>query len=202
MTEPHDTVAAEIAAELELTLPKAAERLAEKLRHVKTLNADLARLGLVRRLAAPENDENDATVHDICGISGVGILAPEHSVASSWTTVHAHRLRMAQRSILDASEQVRVHIGSGSESGQRLLWKQTQHLFEMIGELARQPEPPRIILLDQPILMSRGRETRKLIEEVQEEWLEWWRWSTTFGGATYRSVFRSRPMASSTSQAL
>lgn len=173
--ESRTTLAAEIAAELELTLPKAAERLAEKLRHVKTLNADLARLGLVRRLAAPENDENDATVHDICGISVSAVSLPAFGGLLFGTTVHAHRLRMAQRSILDASEQVRVHMGDLDfyESGQRLLWKQTQHLFEMIGELARQPEPPRIILLDQPILMSRGQEgTRKLIEEVQEEWLE------------------------------
>lgn len=166
------TLAAEIAAELELTLPQAAHGLAEKLGHLKTLTAELAQSGLVRHLVIPEYD---GTTHDICGIAASASSLPAFGGLLFGTAVHAHRLRMAQRTILDASEQVRVHMGDLDfyESGQRLRWKQTQHLFEMLEELVRQPSPPRVILLDQPIFISRGQEgNRELIEEVQQEWVD------------------------------
>lgn len=170
--ESRTTLAAEIAAELELSLPQAAEGLAEKLGHQKTLTTDLAHLGLVRRLKI---DDDDATAHDICGIATSASSLPAFGGLLFGTAVHAHRIRLAQRTILDASEQVRVYMGDLDfyESSQRLRWKQTQYLFTMLGELLRQSEPPRIILLDQPIFISRGQEgNRELIEEVQEEWVD------------------------------
>lgn len=172
--EDRTTLAAEIAAEMEFALPRAAEGLAARLRQIKTLNADLARLGIVRRLANLASADDDTTIHDICGVAASASALPAFGGLLYGTAVHAHRLRLAQRNILDASEQVRVHMGDLDfyESGQRLLWKQTQHLFESVGELIEQPEPPRIILLDQPILMSRGQEgSRKQIEDIEEEWL-------------------------------
>ena len=171
-SESRTTLAAEVAAELELTLPQAAERLAEKLGHLKTLTTNLARLGLVRRI---ELAEEDAITHDIAGIAASASSLPAFGGLLFGTVVHTHRLTLAQRTILDANEQVRVYMGDLDfyESGQRLRWKQTQHLFEMLGELVHQPERPQVILLDQPILISRGQEgNRELIEEVQEEWID------------------------------
>jgi hypothetical protein len=84
-------------------------------------------------------------------------------------------LRLAQRTILDASEQVRVQLGDLDfyESGQRLRWKQTQRLFELVDELLDEAQPARTILLDHPIYIARGQEGgREMLEEVQEEWLE------------------------------
>ena len=169
--ENRTTLAAEIAAELEFALPKAAQGLAARLRQIKALNAELARLGLVRRLVIADDD---TTTYDICGIAASASSLPAFGGLLYGTAVHAHRLHLAQRTIQDASEQVRVHMGDLDfyESGQRLRWKQTQHLFEMVGEFVEQPVAPRIILLDQPILMSRSQEgSRKQIEEVEEEWL-------------------------------
>ena len=172
MEENRATLAAEIAAELELTLPQAVAGLTEKLRLSETLRSALQRLGLVRRLALPEHD---TTIHDVSGVAVSASSLPAFGGLLYGTSVHAHRLRLAQRAILDASEQVRVHLGDLDfyDSGQRIRWKQTQHLFELVDELLAEAEPPRVILLDQPIFISRGQEgNREMIEEVQEEWIE------------------------------
>ena len=172
MEENRTTLAAEVAAELELTLPAAAASLAEKLRLSETLRARLAQLNLVRRLAAPEDDE---TTSDICGIATSASSLPAFGGLLYGTAVHAQRLRLTQHAILGASEQVRVHLGDLDfyESGQRMRWKETQHLYGLVDELLAQREPPKVVLLDHPIFISRGQEgNREMIEEVQEEWLE------------------------------
>lgn len=171
MEENRTTLAAEIAAEMELTLPHAAASLADKLRLAETLQTTLRRLDLVRRLTLPEYD---TTTRDICGIAASATSLPAFGGLLYGTAVHAHRLRLVQRAILDASEQARVHIGDLDfyASGQRLLWMQTQHLYKLIDEMLAEREPPRILLLDQPIFISRGLEgSREMIEEVQEEWV-------------------------------
>lgn len=168
---PSSTLAAEIAAELELTLPQAADRLAEKLRESQRLQAELARLGLVRPLPVPEHD---TTIRDVTGIAASGTTLPAFGGLLYGVGVHAHNMQMQAHTVLGASEQVRVHIGDLDfyESGQRVRWKLGQHLFGLLGELLDADPQPRIILLDLPIFVSRGEEgNRELIEEVQEEWL-------------------------------
>lgn len=172
MDDNRTTLAAEIAAELELTLPSAARALAGKLRQSEHLRRSLRELGLVRRLAPPNHDTTEL---DITGISAAATTLPAFGGLLYGTTVHAHRLRLAQRAILDASEEVRVHVGDLDfyESGQRLRWKLGQHMFELVADLLAESAPSRLILLDLPIFVSRGEEGNpELIEEVQEEWLE------------------------------
>lgn len=172
MQENSTTLAAEIAAELEVTLPATAERLVGKLRLSEMLRTRLDRLNIVRRI---DSSEHDTTTYDVCGVATSASSLPAFGGLLYGTSVHAHRLRLAQHAILDASEQVRVHLGDLDfyESGQRLRWKQTQHLYELIDELLTEREPPRVMLLDHPVFISRGQEgNREMIEEVQEEWVE------------------------------
>lgn len=172
MDDNRTTLAAEIAAELELSLPSAAKALAGKLRQSEHLRQSLKELGLVRRLTL---SEHDTTELDVTGVSAAASTLPAFGGLLYGTTVHAHRLRLAQRAILEASEEVRVHLGDLDyyESSQRLRWKLGQHMFELVADLLAEPEPSRLIVLDLPIFVSRGEEgNRELIEEVQEEWLE------------------------------
>lgn len=171
MEENRTTLAEEIAAELELTLPEAAAGLAEKLRLSDTLRANLARFNIVRPVDLPDHD---TTTYDVCGVATSASSLPAFGGLLYGTAVHAHRLQLAQRTILDASEQVRVHLGDLDyyQSGQRLRWRQTQHLYELVDELLSEHAPPRVVLLDQPIFISRGQEgNREMIEGVQEEWV-------------------------------
>lgn len=172
MQENSTTLAAEIAAELEVTLPAAAERLVGKLRLSEMLRARLDRLNIVRRI---ESSEHDTTIYDVCGVATSASSLPAFGGLLYGTSVHAHRLQLTQHAVLDANEQVRVHLGDLDfyESGQRLHWKQVQYLYELVDELLAEQERPRILLLDQPIFISRGQEgNREMIEEVQEEWIE------------------------------
>jgi hypothetical protein len=172
MEETRTTFAAELAAELELSLPAAADALAQKLRLSEQLRQRLAASGIVRQYAVPRHD---TTTLDVTGVAVSSTTLPAFGGLLYGTSIHAHRLKLAQRSILEASEQVRVHVGDLDyyESGQRLRWKHTQHTYELLDELVTSPEPPQVVLLDLPIFVSRGEEAnREQIEEVQEEWLE------------------------------
>lgn len=197
MEENRTTLAAEIAAELEFTLPQAATSLAEKLRLSEALRTALARFALVRHIARPGSDpEHDTTTHDICGVAASAASMPAFGGLLFGTVVHAHRLRLMQRSILDASEQARVHVGDLDyyQSGQRLHWMQTQHLYEMIDEMLVEREPPHIMLLDQPIFISRGQEgNREMIEEVEEEWVAM---ADTVNNFWKRNLSKLYPLAS------
>lgn len=192
MEEDRTTLAAEIAAELEFTLPQAATRLAEKLRLSEALQASLMRLGLIRRLTL---SEDDTTTYDISGIAASAASLPAFGGLLYGTAVHAHRLRLSQRAILGASEQARVHVGDLDyyESGQRLQWLRTQQMYEMIEAMLSDSEPPHIMLLDQPIFLSRGREgNREMLEEVQEEWVAM---ADTVNGFWKRNLSRLYPLA-------
>ncbi len=172
MDENRATLAAEIAAELELTLPQATARLAEKLLVGAALRADLLRLGLARKLSAP--DHATATL-DVCGVAVSTASLPAFGGLLYGTATHAHRLNLTQHTIIAASEQARVKVGDLDfyESGQRLRWKATQCLFEHVGELLAENAPPRVILLDHSLFISRGHEgNREMLEEAQEEWTD------------------------------
>lgn len=193
MEENRTTLAAEIAAELEFTLPKAAASLTEKLRLSERMRSRLRQFNIVRPIDLPDHD---TTTYDICGIATSASSLPAFGGLLYGTAVHAHRLRLARRTILDASEQVRVHLGDLDfyESGQRLYWKQTQRLYELVEEVLTQPVPPRVILLDHPIFISRGQAgNRELIEEVQEEWVEM---ADTVNGFWKRNLSWLHPLAS------
>lgn len=193
MEENRTTLAAEIAAELELTLPGAAAGLAEKLRLSERLRARLKHLNLVRHVDLPGAD---TTIYDICGVAASASSLPASGGLLYGTAVHAHRLRLAQRAILDASEQVRVHLGDLDfyESGQRLHWKQMQQLYELVDELLLEQAPARVMLLDQPIFISRGQEgNREMIEEVQEEWVAM---ADAVNGFWKRNLARLFPLSS------
>jgi hypothetical protein len=193
MEENRTTLAAEIAAELELTLPKAAASLADKLRLSETLRTRLDRLNIVRRV---DLRSHDTTTYDVCGVATSASSLPAFGGLLYGTSVHAHRLRLAQQTILDASEQVRVHLGDLDfyESGQRMRWKQTQHLYELVDELLAERVPPQVMLLDQPIFISRGQEgNREMIEEVQEEWSEM---ADAVNGFWKRNLSQLYPLAS------
>lgn len=171
MAESRTTLAAEIAAELELSLPKAAEALATRLRLSEELRHTLARSGLVRPYAV---SEHDTSTLDISGVAASSATLPAFGGLLYGASIQSHRLRLMQHDILDASEEVRAHIGDLDfyESGQRLRWKVRQHMYELLDELVGTTQPPRLILLDLPIFVSRSEEAnREQIEEVQEEWL-------------------------------
>ncbi|MGH2503787.1 MAG: hypothetical protein ACRDID_14855 [Ktedonobacterales bacterium] len=197
MEENRTTLAAEIAAELEFALPTAASSLAEKLQLSETLRATLKRFQLIRSLALPgQHLEHDTTTHDVCGVAASVASLPAFGGLLYGTIAHAHRLHLRQRAILDASEQARVHVGDLDfyESGERLHWLQTRHLYELIDELLAEREPPRILLLDQPLFISRGQEgNREMIEEVEEELVAM---SDTVNGFWKRNLPKLYPLAS------
>lgn len=170
MDEQRTTLAAEIAAELELSLDDVAAALEANLRDSRRLRDELGALGLVRELPEP----GAAHVLDVLGLAVDSQTLPAFGGLLYGTAVHAHRLRLDGTAILQASEQVQVRLGDLDfyETTQRLRWKRMQHAYELLEALLEQREGPRLALLDVPIFVSRGEDrNREQIEDVEEEWL-------------------------------
>lgn len=170
MSESRTTLAAEIAAELEVNLDGAAQRLAGKLHRSQQFQRMLRLYGLVRPYALPEHETSTL---DMTGIAGAASVLPAFGGLLYGTSIHAHRLKLAQRTILDASEEVRVHVGDLDfyENRRRLRWKLIQHMYELLDEIISGPHPPQFILLNLPILIAREEAgNREQLEQVQEEW--------------------------------
>ena len=169
--EQRTTLAAEIAAELELSLDGAAATLAAKLRDSRRLRDDLAALGLMHRV----DKTPTPGVLDVMGIAVGSRSLPAFGGLLYGTSVHGHRLRMDGTTIAQANEQVQVHLGDLDyyETSQRMRWKRMQHTYELLDAVLEQRGGARLVLLDVPIFVSRGEDrNREHIEDVEEEWLE------------------------------
>jgi hypothetical protein len=170
LDEQRTTLAAEIAAELELSLDEAAATLEAKLRESQRLRGELSALGLIRdlpKLSAPP-------VLDVLGLAVGSQTLPAFGGLLYGTAAHAHRLRLDGPTILQASEQVQVRLGDLDfyETTQRLRWKRMQHAYELLETLLEQRDRPHLALLDVPIFVSRGEDrNREQIEDVEEEWI-------------------------------
>lgn len=183
MDEQRTTLAAELAAELELSIDDAAAALASKLRESQRLRDELHALELVRTLPG----SGSTTALDVVGVAVDAQTIPAFGGLLYGTAVHAHRLRMQGYTITQANEQTQVRLGDLDfyETTQRLRWKRVQHTFELLNSVLEQPRQPRLTLLDVPIFVSRGEDrNREQIEDVEEEWLNmldtvngfWSRW--------------------------
>jgi len=170
MSESRTTLAAEIAAELETTLFDAAQGLASKLRRSQQFQRLLRLYGLIRPFQLPEHETNTL---DITGVEAAYSTLPAFGSLLYGISIHAHRLKMAHRTIVDASEEVRVHVGDLDfyEYLKRLRWKRIQHMYELLGEVIMAPNPPQLILVSLPLLVAREEAgNREQVEPVQEEW--------------------------------
>lgn len=170
MEETRATLAAEVAAELEVHLGDAAERLAKKLQQSQHMQHQLRELGLIRPYRVPVNETSTL---DMTGVAGSVATLSAFGGLLYGVSIHAHQLKLAQRSILNASEQVRVHVGDLDfyQSNLRLRWKLIQHMYQLLGELVAASAPPQVILLNLPLLVERDEAgNREQMEEVEEEW--------------------------------
>ncbi|GEM_PF-2778323 len=170
MSESRTTLAAEIAAELEVHLAEAARELAGKLHRSQQFQRMLRLYRLVRPYTLPEYEMN---MLDMTGIAGAASTLPAFGGLLYGISIHAHRLKLAQRTILDASEEVRVHVGDLDfyEYLKRLRWKLIQHMYQSLDEIVRTPNSPQLILLSLPLLVAREEAgNREQVEPVQEEW--------------------------------
>ncbi len=170
MSESRTTLAAEIAAELETTLLDAAQGLAGKLRRSQQHQRLLRLYGLIRPFQLPEHQTSTL---DITGMEAAYSTLPAFGGLLYGISIHAHRLKMAHRTILDASEEVRVHVGDLDfyEHLKRLRWKLIQHMYTLLDEIIIAPDPPQLILVSLPLLVAREEAgNREQIEPVQEEW--------------------------------
>jgi hypothetical protein len=170
MSESRTTLAAEIAAELETSLLDAARGLAGKLHRAQQFQRLLRLYGLVRPFQLPEHETSTL---DITGMDAAYSTLPAFGGLLYGISIHAHRLKMVQRTILDASEEVRVHVGDLDfyEYLKRLRWKLIQHMYELLDDIITAPNPPQLILVSLPLLVAREEAgNREQIEPVQEEW--------------------------------
>lgn len=170
MEQTRTTLASEIAAELEVSLHRASQGLARKLQQSQRLQEALHASGVIHAFPLPQNE---TAILDIAGVAGSSATLSAFGGLLYGINIHAHRLKLQQQRILDAGEQVQVHMGDLDfyESNLRLRWKLTQHMYELLSDIISTQTPPQIILLNLPIFVSRDEAgNREQMEEVQEEW--------------------------------
>jgi hypothetical protein len=172
MEQTRTTLASEIAAELEVSLKSASQRLARKLQQSQRLQQALQASGVIHAFPLPQNE---TAVLDIAGVASSSATLSAFGGLLYGFNIHAHQLKLQQQHVLDAREQVRVHMGDLDfyESSLRLRWKLIQHMYELLNEIISARTPPQVILLSLPILVSRDEAgNREQTEEVQEEWTD------------------------------
>ena len=119
----NSTLIDEIAAEIELSLPDAAHRTAERFRRLRLIKKGLLEAGLIRNL---DIDPFDSSPLDVSGISTAMSSLPSNGGLLYGVSSLAYGLRISRTDVLDAWQMSRVNVGDIDFAGsdERIRWKQ------------------------------------------------------------------------------
>lgn len=161
----------EIAAEIELSLPEAAQRTVLRFKRLQQLSKGLTETGLVKKITV---DPFDTRPMEIMGLSTSATTLAAYGGLLYGASAIAYGLKIAQADILESWQTSRVKVGDLDFSGkdERVRWKQISLIYEILKILLVE-DRCQLILLDLPLFISRREEASIFDDEnIAREWHE------------------------------
>jgi hypothetical protein len=188
----NSTLIDEIAAEIELGLPDAAQRTAVRLKKLELLVKDLKDIGLVKKINI---DPHDSSTLEIVGLSTAASTQAAYGGLLYGISALSYGLKISQSDILDSWQTSRVKVGDIDYSGieERIRWKQFSLAYTILKILLNENRN-QLILLDLPLFISR-REEATIFDDVNinAEWRDLEEQVNTFWKENLNRVFPFNP---------
>ncbi len=168
-----NTIAQEIHAEIQLTLPERIGKILKRNRTVERLVTVLREAGFARPVSGSVPHELN-----VIGIATAVRSIPAFSGVLYGITCLAVLNRVSGKTVLSNDYISRVETGDSDYLGldDRLKWKAYINLYSLLIEILRQPEDvwPEVIFIDLPLFLTRGQMLQSLedYDEILHEWDE------------------------------
>jgi hypothetical protein len=186
------TLADEIAAEIEIGLPDAAQRTALRLKKLGGLVNGLKDAGLVKKINI---DPHDSSPLEIVGLSTTATTQTAFGGLLYGVSALSYGLKISQSDILDSWQASRVNVGDIDYSGieERIRWKQFSLAYTILKNLLDENRI-QLILLDLPLFISR-REEATIFDDVNinAEWRDLEEQVNTFWKENLNRLFPFNP---------